>query len=191
MLLDKDVFYTEKFLRIEAYKQRSLYFTQSSFHAYTHTQNPLHRAALHTGLVWHKKPISFAHRSFCAQRFFTQKCTSIYTHPLHTAAFVHRGLYTRKLLHRPSCHDAKGRRRGTKNSHFTTRLDLRHAQSPHRVTFPWPWPGRPCHQPEKGETKASIPSTPIFSPDFFHPQTFPHILFTHRLLARRLFNHVL
>ena len=30
-------------------------------------------------------------------------------------------------------------------------------------------------------TKASIPSTPIFSPGIFHPQTFQHILFTHRL----------
>ena len=43
----------------------------------------------------------------------------------------------------------------------------------------------------EGGTKASIPSTPIFSPGIFHPQTFQHILFTHRLLAHRLFNQIL
>ena len=44
----------------------------------------------------------------------------------------------------------------------------------------------PQQKPEKGE-QGSIPSTPIFSPGVVHPQTFQHILFTHRLLAHRLF----
>ena len=136
---------------------------------------------------------------------FTQKCTSTYTHPLHTAAFVHRSLYTRKLLHRPSCH-AEGRRRGTRNSHFTTRLDLRHAQSPHRVTFPWlaapatnlrtgnesqhpiyPYFFPRFFFPTDFSTYTFHP--PTFSPQTFQPCTLTHRLFTHKLFTHKLFSH--
>ena len=83
-----------------------------------------------------------------------------------------------------------------------------HAQSPHRVTFPWPWPGRPCRQPEKGKRKPAshLPlffprffsptdfSTytfhpPTFSPQTFQPCTVTHRLFTHKLFTHKLFSH--